>query len=195
MKNDLVEDVENKGLESNEELQNAELDTLEILDSTSADEVKAELSEGEPKAEPEYEQSYSAENSELDNLLAGSSEKAEPVAETNKTAVGSSNSDLMSKEEASEYTVTAVIETVRFASEQLGSPLKISKLQLGLASTLLVPVTMKYGNVVKKYIENMADGIDENSYLPEYMAIGAGSALGVGLWWQHRKITKAAAKA
>jgi hypothetical protein len=178
--------------QSNEALQVEEQNAPENVQDLQT-EVETEV-DAEQKTEPEPE-TKTDENPELNEFLndtaSSKKEQAENESEQAKAQHISANMD---KDEAAQWAVTGIVQTVDFARKKTGHNLTISKTQLGLFSTLFVPVIMKHGNSVKRYLENMTEGIDEHSNMPEYVAMGGLGALGGSLYWEYRKAEKEAAR-
>jgi hypothetical protein len=176
--------------QSNDVLQVEEQNAPENVQDLQT-EVETEV-DAEQKTEPETE-TKTDENPELNAFLndTASSKKEQKENESEKAKAQYIDAS-MGKDEAAQMSVMGIVETVKYARNKTGHDIKLSQTQLGVISALLVPVIMKHGNTVKRYLANMTEGVDENSYMPECLAAGGIGALGGSLWWENRKAEKAA---
>jgi len=186
MSDELTQVQENSETQQNDDLQNIGPELPADLQN-EPEQTEQASDEDAPKvqnAAPDYQ----ATNQELDMLLAGLGGADDDDAPSDD--INPAKTDLIDKDAAAGFAVQGVIQAVKFASEQTGKPLKINQMQLMIISTLMTPAIMKHGNAVMQYIESMGEGIDDDSYIPEYMALGGAGTLAGSLWWSHRKAVK-----
>lgn len=167
----------------NEVQENNEPETV----NTPEPEQPAEVDQTETAETPEQ---YSADNGELDAIIAAATAtKDDETSESGESAPGSAGV-LIGKDDAAKYAVMGVMQCVKFAGQYTGEPLQISKTQLHVFSMLLTPLIMKHGDTVMRQVEQFQDGVSGEGYMPE-LAAGVGVVgLGGVLYMKNRKIKR-----
>lgn len=83
----------------------------------------------------------------------------------------------ISQEEAQQMAMQGIQMVLGMAGQQTGQQFQLNPIMQHLAATLMTPCIMKHGATLKKLMSGAMD-VDENSYMPEIMAVGGAALVG-----------------
>lgn len=174
---------------------NLELD-LENSETETGPEVAPPLENSKTDLESNSEIDYVPDNAAFEEFTEEATKTQEQARIEGKqldTKTPAVDPMAIGDEDALGLATFGIMQITEFCSKSTGNQLELPPAAMAIMAALCAPMVQKYGPMIKKYISN-TDGVDMDSYMPEYLAAGSAAALGGWMYYQNSTQNKKASQ-